>query len=71
MPYDLKDILIYAAEVVLTRRGDLSTEDGNFATVDCDALIRLDKALAAHFDLDSDDVNFENIDDLLDKIRQA
>lgn len=68
---EIKEILIAAAHVVLMRHGDVSTEDGSFATVDTDALLRLDYALAEHFELDSDDVTFENIDDLIAKIRQA
>lgn len=56
MMSDLKDILVAAATVVLLRRGDV------------DALLRLDYALAEYFQLDSDDVTFENIDDLIKKI---
>lgn len=65
---ELKDILIAAATVVLMRHGDVSTEDGSYATVDIDSLLRLDYALAEYFELDSDDVTFENIDDLIAKI---
>lgn len=65
---DLKDILIAAATVVLLRRGDVDTEDGSYATVDIDSLLRLDYALAEFFELDSDDVTFENIDGLIQKI---
>lgn len=64
----LKEILIAAATVVLMRAGDVSTEDGSYATVDCDSLLRLDYALAEYFELDSDDVTNDNFDDLVSKI---
>jgi len=67
---ELKEILVQAACVVLMRHGDVSTEDGSYATVDTDSLLRLDYSLAEYFDLDSDDVTFENIDDLIAKIRK-
>jgi hypothetical protein len=67
----IKEILIAAAHVVLMRNSDVSTEDGSFSTVDTDALLQLEYALAEHFELDSDDVTFKNIDDLILKIRKA
>lgn len=65
---EIKEILVAAANVVLLRHGDVNMDNGIFATVDTDALLRLDHALAEHFKLDSDDVTFENIDDLITKI---
>lgn len=65
---DLKEIIKLAAHVVLLRHGDVSTENGNYATTDSDSMIRLDQAIADTFDLDSDDVTFENIDTLLGRI---
>lgn len=58
----MKEVLILAAELVISRSGGVTTEDGNFATVDDDAIIRLDCAIAQAFDLDSDDVNIEDMD---------
>jgi hypothetical protein len=71
MKDEIKEILIAAALVVLKRHGDVSTEDGSFATVDTDALLRLDYAFAEHFELDSDDVTRENFGDLIAKIQRA
>lgn len=51
----LKEILINAACVVLKRRGDINTEDGSYATVDIDSLLRLDYDMAEYFNLDSDE----------------
>lgn len=69
MDKQLQDILILAASLVLTRGGDVSTEDGEVATVDTDTIIKLDYSLAEYFCLSSDDVSFENMDDLVAKIR--
>ncbi len=66
-----KEILKLAAELVLTRQGDVTTTDGDFATVDTDLIIRLDEALAREFTNDSDDVNFENIEMLLTNIKAS
>lgn len=68
---DLKVIIELAAQVVLLRRGDISTENGSYATTDCDSIIRLDRKIADTFDLDSDDVTFENMNNLLGKIDDA
>lgn len=65
---DVHEILKLAAQVVLLRKGDITTPDGDLATTDINTLLRLDYTLAETFNLTSDDVNFENIDDLLDKI---
>lgn len=65
----IKEILKLATELVLTRSGDIDTEDGNFATVDTDLIIRLDEALAHEFTNDSDDVNFENIERIVVNIK--
>jgi len=66
---DLKEILMTAAVLVLTRRNNVSTEAGVFATVEAHSLLMLDTMLAEYFDLDSAEVTFENIDDLMSKIR--
>ena len=65
----IKEILKLATELVLTRTGDVTTEDGNFATVDTDLIIRLDEALAHEFTNDSDDVSFENIEMIIANIK--
>lgn len=70
MSDEIKEILIAAAHVVLMRYGDVTTGGGRFATVDADAISRLECAMAEHFELESGDVTFENIHDLIAKIRQ-
>lgn len=67
---DLKILLKLAAELILTRRGDVSLSDGDFATVDVDAILRLDYALSDVFALSSDGVEFENIEELIGKIEK-
>ena len=56
-----KEILILAAELVSSRTGDVNTEDGYFATVDDNLLIKLQMTIADAFDLDNDDVNISDI----------
>jgi len=41
----LKGVLKQAVLVCEYRAGDVSTEDGNFATTDIDSIIRLEEAL--------------------------
>lgn len=57
----MKKIIELAAALVLSRSGDVSTEDGNFATVDDNIIIELDGAIAEAFELNSDDVNESDI----------
>lgn len=64
----LKEMLFAAANVVVSRKADVYTEDGVFAAVDADDLIRLDMAIAKFFELDSDDVTYDNFGDLMNKI---
>lgn len=52
----IKDVLSIAAQVVLSRSGDVDTEDGSFATVDTDLIIRLEAAISQAFNLPGDDV---------------
>ena len=60
----IKDVLSIAAQVVLSRSGDVDTEDGSFATVDTDLIIRLESAISQAFDLPGDDVNEGDIPQL-------
>lgn len=58
---EIKEVLREAAQVVAWRNGDVSTEDGNFATTDTDAIIRLEQALCTALKTSSDDVVLEEI----------
>ena len=53
----MKRVIELATALVLSRAGDVDTEDGSFATVDTDIIIELDCAIAEAFELNSDDVN--------------
>lgn len=53
---DIAAIISLASQLVISRDGDVDTEDGSFATVDADCLIELDYTIAQVFGLDSDDV---------------
>lgn len=67
----LKEVLILAAQVVVTRHGDVSVEGvGDLATTDINSLIQLDYALAELFELPSDDVDFDNISIIQSKLRE-
>ena len=57
----MKKVIELATALVLSRGGDVSTEDGNFATVDDNIIIELDSAIAEAFELNSDDVNESDI----------
>lgn len=52
----IKQVLIRAAQVVAWRAGDVSTEDGNYATTSTDAIIRLEESLCEAFNTSSLDV---------------
>ncbi|URC15434.1 hypothetical protein JLT2_66 [Paraglaciecola Antarctic JLT virus 2] len=54
MDNNLKEVLKLAVALTLSRDGDVTTEDGNFATVDTDIIIELDMAISKAFSLDSD-----------------
>ena len=57
----MKRVIELATALVLSRGGDVSTEDGSFATVDDNIIIELDSAIAEAFELNSDDVNESDI----------
>lgn len=65
---DLKSIIKLAAQAVIFRSGDVTTEDGYYATTDCDIMINLDSTIAEYFNLDSDDVTTGNFNELICKI---
>lgn len=52
----ISNILLRAAEVVISRDGDTSSSDGDFACVDIGSIIHLESEISKFFDLDSDDV---------------
>ena len=54
-------IIELATALVLSRGGDVTTQDGNFATVDDNIIIELDSAIATAFCLNSDDVNSDDV----------
>jgi hypothetical protein len=53
----ISTVLTLAADLVLSRDGDVTTEDGDYATCGTDEMIRLDCAIAELLELPSDDVN--------------
>ena len=57
----MSDVLLRATEVVISRDGDISTEDGDFACVDIDSIIHLEGELSRLFALDSDDVVISDV----------
>ena len=66
----LKEVLKLSLSTVISRRGDVTLHCGeSVATVDVDSLIILDYTLAQLFNLDSDDVTFENIQRAFEQIR--
>lgn len=63
MSNDLKDklikVLTCASNVVLSREGDISTEDGDLATCHVDDIIYLEETLVELLNLPSDDVTLD------------
>ena len=50
----ISDILLRAAEVVISRDGDTSSSNGDFACVDIGSIIHLESEISKFFDLDGD-----------------
>jgi len=61
MDINTKRVIELATALVLSRGGDISNEDGNFATVDDNIIIELESAIALAFELESDDVNSNDV----------
>ena len=70
MKDELKIIIELATALVLSRNGDVTTEDGNFATVDDDIIIELDSAIAIAFGLNSDDVTGDSVPIIMAKLKE-
>lgn len=56
-----KEILLLAVQAVLSRSGDVDTEDGAYATTNIDTMINLEAAIVKRFNLDSDDLQDKHI----------
>lgn len=66
----LKEVLKLSLCTTISRREDVTLHCGDsVATVDADSLIELDYALALLFNLDSDDITFENIQNAFEQLR--
>lgn len=66
----LKEVLRLSLCTTISRRGDVTLHCGeSVATVDVDSLIELDYTLAQLFNLDSDDITFENIQNAFEQLR--
>jgi len=57
----MKKVITAAATVIVNRTGDVTTEDGNLATVDIESLLELQLAIVDAFDLDNDDVEIKDV----------
>ena len=66
----LNELLEQAVFVCWNRHGDISTEEGEFATTDTDSIIRLEAAICDYFDLDSDSLELGHFDAIKHKINQ-
>jgi hypothetical protein len=61
MNIKMKKVITAAASVIVNRTGDVTTEDGNLATVDIESLLELQLAIVDAFDLDNDDVEIKDV----------
>ena len=68
MDSTIKRIVELATALVLSRSGDVSTKNGNFATVDDNIIIELDVAISEAFNLDSDEVTSSDLDAITRKL---
>lgn len=66
----MSDVLMCAFELVISRYGDVDTEDGSFATCGTDEIIRLDEAMAHFFGVGSDDLEAQYADLIFKKSKQ-
>ena len=64
----LKEVLKQAVLVCEYRAGDVSTEDGDFATTDIDSIIRLEEALCDALDAPSDDIRMLDVFQKIQKL---
>jgi hypothetical protein len=65
----MKRVMELAVSVVLSRGGDVDTEDGCKATIDTDEIIKLEAAIVDAFNLPSDDVVDDNINLVMTKLK--
>lgn len=64
----LSDVLFAAYKLVISREGDVDTEDGSFATVDIGEILNLDTLLAHYFNVGSDDCRVKDVYTILTKL---
>jgi len=64
----IKRVLLAAAAVAHDRYGDVSCEDGVYATTNIDSMIDLEEALSEAFDTGSDDVVYHDIAPLIKQL---
>ena len=65
---ELKELLEQAVWVCFNRAGDVDTEDGSFATTDTDSIIRLEAAICEYFDLPSDSIGVDELEEIKYKL---
>lgn len=64
----LSEVLFAAYKLVISREGDVDTEDGSFATVDIAEILNLDTLLARYFNVGSDDCRVTDVYTILTKL---
>lgn len=57
----MKRVVELSVALVLSRGGDVDTDDGGFATVDTDVIIELEAAIADAFELEFDEVTEDDV----------
>lgn len=58
---DKLDALKIAVELVYKRGSDVTTMNGNYATVEIEDIINLEESLIKAFNLKSDNITFDNV----------
>ena len=67
---DVADALWAAYQVAISRSGDVTTEDGEFATVEITELINLCSSLSKLFETESDEVVYSDSSTIRNKLEE-
>lgn len=70
MNEDIKHLLEMALNVLISSNGEISTDEGYYATVDSNYLIDLDAAFVKAFGLSIDSIGHLEIKEILKKIKE-
>lgn len=65
---EVQEILVLVTQLLLSRNGDVTLDDGDFATVDINMLLYLEESLIESLGLKEDNISSSNADRLISRI---